>query len=492
MRGTRMVDISLTKSLRSTVSTLNMVNRELANASDRLTSGVKVQSALDDPSAFITAKNLSGHAATLDKYLERLTQGLGVINSANNGITSISDTINNLKGVVTRASASHNAFERADLAKEYNTLLQQIVDTAKDASYGGKNLLLGEGNDITLYLSADQSESLTVKAVDFTDLPNTLGLNKLDEGKFGVFETKLKDVAGTQLKPTNLLTETGSFVAGDVVSVKDGSGNIVASLAVKDTTTITDFLTTLNQPDAGMRASLDAGGVLKVESASNFTIDKATPTVIAPTSKPPASSTVTLTDGSSNPLTGTSLLTDSSQFQVGDVIKIKVGDSVIKSMTVTATSTVADLQNAFTSSNLDTSASLDASGNFTVNAATGFSFVSERPTNYATLTATASSWLDRTKAEDTQQVVTDSRKAAQKHASNIGLSLTLLQSRANYIQSFSDVLGATAESMRASDKDEEAAIMLALNTQQQLAISSFSITQTADNGILRLLGSKVG
>lgn len=487
-----MVDISLTKSLRSTVSTLDMVNRELAASSERLTSGVKVQSALDDPSTYITAKNLSGHAATLDKYLERLTQGLGVINSANNGITSITDTINNLKGVVTQAAASHDAFQRADLAKEYNSLLQQIVDTAKDASYSGKNLLLGEGNDLTLFLSVDQSEALTVKAVDFTDLPNTLGLQKLDEGKLGVFETKLTDAAGAPVKTTNLLTDTGAFAVGDVVSVKDGSGAIVGSLTVKDTTTVADFITTLSQPDAGMRASLGADGVLKVEAAADFTIDKAQPAVIAPTSTPPPSSTVTLTDGASNPLTGTSLLTDSGQFQAGDVIKIKVGDRVVKAMTVTATTTVNDLQNAFTSSNLGMSASLDASGNFTVNAETGFSFVNERPTNYATLTATASSWLDRTKAQDAQQTVSDSRKAAQKNATNIGLSLTLLKSRANYVQSFADMLGATAESMRASDKDEEAATMLALNTQQQLAIGSFSITQTADNGILRLLGSKVG
>jgi len=483
-----MVDISLTKSLRSTVSTLNMVSQESAAANERLTSGVKVQTALDDPSTFITAKNLSVHAAALDKYLERLTQGIGAINAANNGITSISDTINNLKGVASRAAASNNAFERADLAKEYNTLLQQIVDTTKDSSYGGKNLLLGEGNDITLFLSVDQSESLTVNAVDFTDLPNTLGLNKLDEGKLGVFETALKDAGGTPLKSTDALTQTGSFAVGDVIAVKNAKGDILSSLTVKATTTIGDFVTTMSQPDAGLRASLGTDGVLKVESAANFTIDKSQPTTIAPTNTPPPSSTVTLVDGTSTPLTSTSLLTASSQFQVGDVIKIKAGDSTIKAMTVSASTTVADLQNAFTSSNLGLSSSIDGTGAFTVNAATGFSFVNERPTNYATLTATTSSWVNRSTAEDAKQVVADARKAAQKHATNIGMSLTLLKSRSNYVSSFADVLGATAESMRASDKDEEAAIMLALGTQQQLAISSFSITQTADNGILRMLG----
>ena len=70
----------------------------------------------------------------------------------------------------------------------------------------------------------------------------------------------------------------------------------------------------------------------------------------------------------------------------------------------------------------------------------------------------------------------------------VGIGLTMLNSRSAYLGSFSDILGATSESMRASDKNEEAAILLALDTQQQLAISSFSITQTADNGILRLLG----
>jgi flagellin-like hook-associated protein FlgL len=388
-----MVDISLTKSLRSTVAMLNKVSDESAAASQRLTTGIKVQTALDDPSAYISAKNLSLHAAALDKYLERLDQGLGVIKAADNGLTSITDSIDTLKGVVTRAAASKNAFDRADLAKEYNSILDHIVATAKDSSYGGKNLLLGAGNELKLYLSADQDESVTIDAVDFTDLLNTLGLKKLDEGKLATFETKLTDGGSPPkpLKTTSKLTDSGQYAVGDTIEVKDTAGKLVNKLTVTADTTAGDLVTAFSLPDRGLRASLGNDGVLTVEAADSFTIDK--------------------TDAG-----GT-------------------------------TTAIADLTSA-----------------------------------------AASSWVKRSDAEDARQTVANARQATQKHATNIGIGLTLLKSRANFVGSFSDILNSTAESMRASDKDEEAATMLALNTQQQLAISSFSITQTADSGILRLLG----
>ena len=488
-----MVDISLTKSLRSTVSTLNWVSDQAAAASQRLTSGVKIQTALDEPSTYMSAKTLSLHAATLDKFLERLNQGLGVIKAADNGMTSITDSIKTLKGVVSRAAASKNAFERADLVKEYNDILDKIVDTAKDSSYNGKNLLLGDGNDLTLYLSADQNESVTIEAVDFTDLLNTLGLKKLDEGKLATYETKLTD-GGSPAKPLNTtskLVESPEYAIGDEISVKDASGNIVSTLKITANTTAGDLVTAFSVPDKGLRSTLGSDGVLNVEAADKMTIDitRAADT-IASAGSPPSASTAPLMIGMT-PAVGTDLLTATGQYKEGDVISVRQGNVVVGSLTVGAATTVDDLVTAFNIPAYGLSATLDASGVLTVDSASA-AFAIDKTSPYADLsTGTASAWVKRTDAEAAQQTVTDARHATEKHAGNIGIGLTMLNSRSDYIGSFSDILGATAESMRASDKDVEAAILLALDTQQQLAISSFSITQTADNGILRLLGSKL-
>ena len=489
-----MVDISLTKSLRSTVATLTRVNDESAAASQRLTSGVKVQTALDDPSTYISAKSLSLHAAALDKYLERLDQGLGVIKAADNGLTSITDSINTLKGVVTRAAASKNAFERADLTKEYNDILDKIVDTAKDSSYGGKNLLLGAGNDLTLYLSADQNESVTINAVDFTDLPNTLGLKKLDEGKLATFETKLTDGGSpaSPLKSTSKLTASGAYAVGDQISVKDATGAIIGSLTVSADTTVGDLVTAFSLPDNGLRATLGSDGVLTVEAANKITIDNTHTSNVATSAGSPPSAASTLTDNGPpvGPATPASLLTATGQYKTGDVISIRQGNTVVGSLTVGATTTVGDLVTALNIPASGLSASIDAAGVLTTNSTSAAFTIDKASTStYADLTTgSASSWVKRTDAETAQQTVTDARHANEKHATNIGIGLTLLNSRADYVGGYSDMLSSTAESMRASDKNEESAIMLALNTQQQLAISSFSITQTADSGILRLLG----
>ncbi len=485
-----MVDISLTKSLRSTVATLNKVSDESADTSQRLDTGVRVQTALDDPSTYISAKSLSLHAAALDKYLERLDQGLGVIEAADNGITSITDSIKTLKGVVTRAAASKDAFERADLTKEYNDILDKIVDTAKDSSYSGKNLLLGPGNDLTLYLSTDQNESVTINAVDFTDLLNTLGLKKLDEGKLSTFETKLTDGASppNPLKTNSKLTDSTQYAVGDQIAVKDASGNVINTLTVSATTTVGDLVTAFSLPDKGLRATLANDGVLTLDAADKMTVDvtRAADTITSSGTPPSASTTPLMVGGS--PATATSLLTDTGQYKQGDVISIRQGNAVVGSFTVGPGKKVSDLVSAINAMAPGLSATLQASGAVDINS-TSTAFAIDKSSISADLTtASASTWVKRTDAEAAQQTVTDARHAVEKHATNIGVGLTMLKSRANYVGDFSKILGATAESLRSSDKQEDAAIMLALNTQQQLAISSFSITQTADNGLLRLLG----
>lgn len=485
-----MVDISLTQSLRSTVATLKKVSDESAATSQRLDTGVRVQTALDDPSTYISAKSLSLHAAALDKYLERLDQGLGVIKAADNGITSITDSINTLKGVVTRAASSKDAFERADLAKEYNSILDKIVDTAKDSSYSGKNLLLGAGNDLTLYLSSDQNESVTINAVDFTDLLNTLGLTKLDEGKPAHFETKLTDGGAPPLplKSTSKLTASGQYAVGDQIAVKDGSGNVINTLTVSAETTVGDLVTAFTLPDKGLRATFASDGVLALDAADKMTVDvtRAADT-IASSGTPPAASTSPLMIGAT-PATGADLLTATGQYKQGDVISIRQGNTAVGSLTVGATTTVGDLITAMNIPASGLSASIDGAGVLTVNSASAAFAIDKSSISVDLTTATASSWVKRTDAEAGQQTVTDARHAVEKHATNIGIGLTMLNNRADYVENFSNVLSSTAESMRSSDKNEDAAIMLALNTQQQLAISSFSITQTADSGLLRLLG----
>lgn len=480
-----MVEISLTKSLRSTVSTLTWVNQESAAANERLTSGVKVQTALDDPSTYISAKGLSIHAAALDKYLERLTQGLGVIGAADNGITSITKSLDTLKGVVTRAAASKDAFERADLVSEYNEILDKIVETAKDASYGGKNLLLGPGNDLTLFLSNNQDESVTVKAADFTDLLNTLGLKKLDEGKAGTFETSLVGAGNVALKTTSKLTASADYKVGDKIDVKDSAGMTVKSLTVTADTTVGDLVTAFTLPDLGMRASLADDGVLTVDTAAKFTISSTRASAVGATS--------TYLDAASNPATTATTLVDTGQFEAGDIVTIRDGSGVaVGSLTVGAGTTMQNLMDAYTTAGLTVAVNA-GTGELAVSSAGTFSIDNTRTSTVADLTATTpSAWVSRTSAEAAQQGVSDARKSTQKHATDIGLSLTLLKSRANFIESYSNTLGATAESMLASDKNEEAAIMLALDTQRQLALGSFSITQTADEGILRMLSGGAG
>ena len=73
-------------------------------------------------------------------------------------------------------------------------------------------------------------------------------------------------------------------------------------------------------------------------------------------------------------------------------------------------------------------------------------------------------------------------------AASIGSNLTMLQNRASFMKTFSSTLQSSSSALLAADLNEEGARLLALQTRQQLATSSMSITRSADDGVLRLLG----
>lgn len=386
-----MTTIPLTKSTRDTVTTLRNAISEGDQASERLSTGNAVNSALDDPSSYFMAQSLDNRAAELDRSIEQLGQGIQVITAANDGIEAIGKLMTQATAVAKEAASSKDAFDRADYAKSYNKLLDQISGLANDSGYHGKNLLLGAGHELKLYISDSSDEAITVPSTDFTNLKQTLGLSHLDEGQIGAKRIALGTAADGITSATKLVDTSGGFAIGDqiaVTSTDPATGNVteVASLTVDANTTVGTLTSKLTQADKGLRASLDANGGLVVEAASN---------------------------------------------------RLAIAGG---------------------------------------------------PFDGSTFGASESAWYGSDGTAGTLDDLTKANEGVRAVAASIGSNLTMLQNRASFMKTFSSTLQSSSSALLAADLNEEGARLLALQTRQQLATSSMSITRSADDGVLRLLG----
>ena len=98
-----MSDISLTASMRSNLLSLQNTQSLMDVTQERLSTGKKVNSALDNPSSFYTAQSLTNRASDLSSLLDSMGQGISTIKAADEAITSITEFVDQAKAIANQA-----------------------------------------------------------------------------------------------------------------------------------------------------------------------------------------------------------------------------------------------------------------------------------------------------------------------------------------------------------------------------------------------------
>ncbi len=156
-------DISLTAGMRSNLVSLQSTYDLLNRTQDRLSSGKKVNSALDNPTSFFAAQALNQRASDLSALKDGMGQAIQTVKAANEGIEGITALIEAAKGLATSARSA-DAAGRASLSAQYDELVLQIDQLALDSGYQGVNLL--NSNDLTVVFNEGGTSSVTITGFD--------------------------------------------------------------------------------------------------------------------------------------------------------------------------------------------------------------------------------------------------------------------------------------------------------------------------------------
>jgi len=101
-----MSDIVLSAGIRSNLLSLQNTAKLLDDTQQRLATGLKVNSAIDDPIAFFTAQGLNNRARDLGALLDSMDQGIQTLKTADLGIQSIIKLVENAKATANQALES--------------------------------------------------------------------------------------------------------------------------------------------------------------------------------------------------------------------------------------------------------------------------------------------------------------------------------------------------------------------------------------------------
>ncbi|MEZ0261947.1 MAG: flagellin [Alphaproteobacteria bacterium] len=166
-----MADVTLTAALRTNLLSLQGTQKLLDSTQLRLATGLKVNSALDNPNSFFAAQSVNNRASDLGRLLDGIGQGIQVLKAADEGIKSLTSFLEQAQAIAQEALDQANAAggapaDQTSLEAQYTEIRNQIDTLVNDAGYRGTNLL--DSGTLAVTFNEDASATLTVTGVDFT------------------------------------------------------------------------------------------------------------------------------------------------------------------------------------------------------------------------------------------------------------------------------------------------------------------------------------
>jgi len=165
------MSITLTSGMRANLFSLQETTRLMDLTQKRLSSGKKVNTALDDPVNFFKSKDHYDRASDLAAKKDGMSEAIKTIEAADTGIEAIYDLLAQMESLANAAKTSSNT---GDLADQFDEIRDQIAALADDSGYGGKNLLNGES--LSVEFNEDGSNTLSVAGFSATAAGTVAGV----------------------------------------------------------------------------------------------------------------------------------------------------------------------------------------------------------------------------------------------------------------------------------------------------------------------------
>lgn len=255
--------IALTSSMRSNLLSLKNTQTLLDRTQDRLSTGYKVNSAMDNPSSYFTAQALNSRASDLSTLLDSIGQAISTLEVADEGITTLQDFVEQAKSIANSARDTANVSAKVSSSVKFDTekLTSQLAagDAMPNAVAGDTmTIRVGDSTKLTGTTNVRSDTKLSDIGVANSGIPvATAGSIKVDGKEFNIkveqtansMETAYADAA---YKVVEAGTEDAEGNTAYTLEDKDGNKfsvtvATVADLDVGDVANVTGLTATVSE-----------------------------------------------------------------------------------------------------------------------------------------------------------------------------------------------------------------------------------------------------
>ena len=282
----------------STLNTLNRNTKALSKSLQKVSSGMKINSAADDASGYAISERMRVQIRSLDQANSNAQNGGSMMKVAEGAVSSTVEILKTLKEkAVNAANDTNTDADRQTIQKELDQSIDQINDNA-NVTFNGQYLVDGSKNSKTTVtctaltnqslaedtasntaltgLKARNGDSLNIQATD------TVTVSWVKDGKTYTASTKvgsqtLSAALNAMTDGSQKLSEDISLSAGKTSFIAvDGSGNSVYTASGESSITITSKGTGVDGQISGFTISItdNTGAVRKSANAALDAFDE--------------------------------------------------------------------------------------------------------------------------------------------------------------------------------------------------------------------------
>ena len=480
-----MSDVVLSAGVRQNLLSLQKTADQMSTTQNRLATGKRVNTALDNPTNFFTSSALQSRAGDFSALLDSMSIGIKTLEAADNGISAITKTIESMQSTLRQARQ-----DRSFQTKSY-TIDATTIGTAslKNISFSGGavgstpvNVAL---NTASVAATPGSSTSGTIPA---TYTGGTLTIN-------GTNVTIANDSNAATVKSAidaAGITGITTSVSGSTITISNANGNVdftgstgalLTSLGLSTSTNyapaVTGAVKSVDQLVAAINGTSALGGrVVASNDGGKLRIQNLSTTDL----------TVGGVSGTTNTLDG-SASTDSVEGNDVRANLIKQFNELRDQLDKLSDDASFNGINLLRGDKLKITFNENGTSTLVIQAKD----INGNPTSISAanlgISSLVGSDVDSDDNIDTLlNGLTDSLGTLRSHASNFGSSLSIVQNRQDFTKAMINTLQTGADNLVLADTNEEAANMLALQTRQQLSQTALSLASQADQAVLRLFG----
>ena len=229
---------------------LGLSGNSLATSMQRLSSGLRVNSAKDDAAGLAIAERMNTQVKGLAVASRNANDGISLAQTAEGALGKVGDMLQRMRELAVQSgNATNSKTDRKALQAELKQLRDEVDRVAKTTSFNGQKVLDGSFTGAVFQVGANSGDNITVGALANTKVDK---LGKSMYGTTGVTSLGATNVSGAAVtgtititvKGANNVTGISSTLAADSNRTEEEAlGQILAEINVKSADTgVTAFL----------------------------------------------------------------------------------------------------------------------------------------------------------------------------------------------------------------------------------------------------------